>query len=282
METAGHLLDALYNRLLLRDIFGRVVPGFAVLSALALFFNLPNSIPELTNSLNFGQWLLLVAAAWICAFTVQRFGEMNLWPTGRLIFYSPPFRSPKASRAQSGKVVPAPPDVWKVLRDDPLWWYKLVIPFRTAAADTKESEHLLQLERVIVIKEACGNTYVALIVAVALVLMHFTFNLRSRELFSFDLVRTSFQAVIERGPVVLLVPCAIGLLRRLHLLHAWRQYTYARLYLRERKYDVSMYPEARPPTPEVLPFLSFLFGFWFAGALVGYVLGVLATRFAKG
>lgn len=133
------LFDALYSRLLLRDAFGKVLPGMIWLSAIVVAAGgLPFTI-ALLMGLNAMQGLLLLGFGWIVGFAVQSSGKV-IWPP-RL-------------RTQT-----YPPGTFA---DREQFAMKLVEFHRTA------NEHESQtLERFVIIKEAAGNMYMAVLLAAA-------------------------------------------------------------------------------------------------------------------
>jgi len=142
MSDLTSLFDALYTRLLLRDFFGKIVPGSFII--LAIVISLP---PYSDLYFRDGKMLrvhvilalaIFLGVAWIIAFAVQAFGE-----TFKLI-------------------------KWHGEKTDQEFLKKRVDFGRRASC--RESQ---QLERLIVIKEACGNGYLALVLSALLLFLDF-------------------------------------------------------------------------------------------------------------
>src|SRR3989338_2411328 len=130
MNNLVGLFDALYSRLLLRDVFGKILPGMVVIFSILASFYSVTQIKTLLLEMNFWLWLILLGAAWISAFAVQSLGEFL-----KVIRYHN-----KNTHKE---------------------FYKERYEFNKCV---NSSEERLQLERLVVIKEACGNGYLALAV----------------------------------------------------------------------------------------------------------------------
>ena len=133
------LFDALYSRLLLRDAFGKVLPGTIWLAAIVVSaLGLPLAI-ALLEGLTTMRSLLLVGLGWVVGFAVQSSGKVIWPPLLRTQTYPPGAFADHAEFAA-----------------------KLVTFHRRA------TEHESQtLERFVIIKEAAGNVYVAVLLAAA-------------------------------------------------------------------------------------------------------------------
>ena len=126
------LVDALYGKFILRDLFGKIVPGWLVLYALGITFGwLPL---QLDASFTSDAVVVVIGAAlgWIAAFAIQQIGE---W-TGYLHYWPSEYR------------------------DRTVRYARRVMFLRIATPDEKQ-----QLERLLVIKEATGLTSLALAIA---------------------------------------------------------------------------------------------------------------------
>lgn len=69
------LLSSFYERLILRDLFGKIVPGSILLSWTALAFISYDSLTTNLSNLNLFLMLLLLGFAWLAAFALQAMGE---------------------------------------------------------------------------------------------------------------------------------------------------------------------------------------------------------------
>lgn len=184
MNDLVGLFDALYARLLLRDTFAKVIPGLLVIfSFLSLLLSIDESV-EIARTMSGLNWLSAFGVAWVVAFSLQSFGE---W--AHLIQYH---------------------DVEWNDKD----FYVLRIKFDRVATD-KEAQ---QFERFAVIKEACGNGYLAiglLILCLALdgVLTH-------------GLSNVSVGEILRSLPIAVFIAALLLFLRRMHFVHVKRQSEY--------------------------------------------------------
>lgn len=83
-DTANALMDALYGKLILRDLFGKIVPGFLVLSCLTLRFDSAGLLKGVVAEARIFVWVVVVAISWLVALAVQSLGEavglIRFWP----------------------------------------------------------------------------------------------------------------------------------------------------------------------------------------------------------
>ena len=84
MGALQHFIEALYDRLLLRDIFGKIVPGSLFLFSLILLISPNVNIITLPKIFPFSSLVLIYGVSWIFGFAIQSFGEMT-----KMIRYSP-------------------------------------------------------------------------------------------------------------------------------------------------------------------------------------------------
>lgn len=186
MSDLDGLFNALYSKLLLRDIFGKIVPGSVVLLAVYVSFFLPkDSLKEALDNLQsipFWIWLFFLGFAWVTAFAVQAIGE-----TTGLIRYH---------REQSNEE-----------------FYAKRHKFNSHATEVERQE----LERLIVIKEACGNGYLAVSIAILTLLVD---KLVDEGL-------EQFCQVLKGSPhTIALMVLLTGFLCRMHFIHVTRQGVY--------------------------------------------------------
>ncbi len=204
------LIDALYTNLILRDVFGKIGPGFIVLITLVVALEPPTSpykdAYDFFAGLPTGGWVAVLATAWIIGFAVQSIGEIPL--CGRhLIRYFPKDVEEKD-------------------------WRKMTATFRSRS---DHGRHKLGYERLVVIKEACGNTYVALSLATALFTADYLLEKNNKIQPLDDLV--------QGLPVYVLDALIILSLARMHFAHVERQHNFLKSVLDQ--------PETAPPDPNV-------------------------------
>lgn len=129
MRDLDTLVSGLYDRLVLRDLFGKVVPGTIwltiILAALAPQTNLVDAI----GGHGLAVTLLLLGCAWLSAFILQALGEKTHFLRN----------CPK--------------------RETRTTFYQRLAQF----GDTADGNARMHAERLLVIKEACGNGGMALI-----------------------------------------------------------------------------------------------------------------------
>lgn len=128
MNWVVQLLDALYTRFLLLDLFAKVVPGAFAITSTAAVLSSWQKVSETVERMPWWALILWAGAAWTVAFALQFFGEtihaLRDLPTSKT-------------------------------RDD---WYGTLKKFNSQADDRQRQ----QADRLLVIKEACGNGSVAL------------------------------------------------------------------------------------------------------------------------
>jgi hypothetical protein len=67
--------DSLYTRFILRDFLGKIVPGAALILALAAQFSSWTAVVAFLNKLNTGAWIVGLGVAWIVGLAIQSLGE---------------------------------------------------------------------------------------------------------------------------------------------------------------------------------------------------------------
>lgn len=132
------LLDGLYDKLILRDLFGKVVPGsvfmFGAAAGLVGIAAASTALKELSSIAAF----VLLGFAWLVSFALQGFGELT-----RLIQPFPPHRTTGEPSRETFR---------------PIWQR-----FHETAAPHERTHS----ERLNIIKEACGNGAVSVLCAMA-------------------------------------------------------------------------------------------------------------------
>lgn len=139
MKELEGLFNAFFNRFLLQEILGKVIPGAILLFSLYISFASPEiTTPEmfaLIKSLPFTSILLLFSISWITSYVIQVFGEFPR-PFRLLLFY--------------GEWIP-----------DDVYWYKKKIRFNEVATVYEKS----MFQRLVNIKKGCGNTSISLLLS---------------------------------------------------------------------------------------------------------------------
>ena len=83
-DDVREIVDAFYSRFLLRDLFGKVVPGFIAIGAGAASLTSFQKIFEFIGNMSLGAWVVAIGIGWLSGFAVQSFGEFT-----HLIIYYP-------------------------------------------------------------------------------------------------------------------------------------------------------------------------------------------------
>ncbi len=134
MDSVAKLVDVLYERFLLLDVFGKVVPGVIVLYAAVSTFWSVLAAQAWVDQLAPWGWAFVFGLSWSLAFAIQWFGQ---W-----LGLVPDFR-------------------------DLGVWYERRAAFQRQAHEAE----LTQLSRLLVIKEACGNGCIAVAVSLAIMVL---------------------------------------------------------------------------------------------------------------
>jgi hypothetical protein len=78
MKQPRSFFELFYFQLILRDLFGKIVPGFALLSSVAFSLS-PSKAFLAYNALSAGLWIVLLSASWTIGHALQAFGESRGW-----------------------------------------------------------------------------------------------------------------------------------------------------------------------------------------------------------
>lgn len=191
MSDLTGLFDALYSKLLLRDFFGKVVPGTILILSVSIVLFSPDKVGEFIKNVSFYSAILLIGFAWIVAFSIQALGEVT-----HLIRYH----------------------TYNSNRE----YYTRRYKFRN---QTNPEEHQ-QLERLVVIKEACGNGYVALGLSAILISVNFLI---------IEGCEKAINYVKLYWPTIVFFVLIIIFLAVMHFIHVMRQDEYMNTILDAKK-----------------------------------------------
>lgn len=75
MEAVSRLIEALYSRFLLVDVFGKIMPGFVVLCSAVMTFWSPGPAVAGLRPLGSWGWAVVVGLSWILGLGVQSLGQ---------------------------------------------------------------------------------------------------------------------------------------------------------------------------------------------------------------
>ena len=188
------LFEAFYSRLILRDVFGKIVPGCIVLSAVVAASRGGAVLVSSANSLSVGVWIVVLGVAWITGFAVQGAGEAFEW-----FKYDPP--EARLTSPQRNAL-------------------RLALRFKE---DHGHELNRQNLERLIVIREACGNGYIAVMLSAGILLWDWSF----RTGFARASVSTVLPELLRQLPAAVLIIGTIICLRKMHFAHVARFYVHA-------------------------------------------------------
>ena len=82
MRQTRDFSEVLYFQFVLRDLFGKIVPGFVLLLAVAFSLS-PSKALAAFNELPAGMWIVLLSASWTIGQALQAFGESRGWILSR-------------------------------------------------------------------------------------------------------------------------------------------------------------------------------------------------------
>jgi hypothetical protein len=215
----GGLAEALYSRFLLRDVFGKIVPGtLLLLSLVHPYFPMWSGLKEWPWPV----WLFLIGLSWLLGFAVQAFGEKT-----HIIRHYPKvlekigWREIRAHDPQlmdlNGKRIPGE---YQILHGEKNW-ADFCHDFNEVAS--KDFTLPERVERFIVIKEACGNGFVAMILGLSKVLVYLT--IKSSVICYLSEIRQDLQMLKHIG-LLALVGLVVVALFFMHRIHVSREFCY--------------------------------------------------------
>ncbi len=210
------LFDAFYERFVLRDLFGKIVPGLIVLLTIGSVSNGTVHFMGLINSLSVGAWIALIGMAWLQGFAVQSLGEflhlIIYYPANNCLFRcairndTHPWTNILEEIRDIGDLERLRARLAQARFGSDAESYAFSFPVRSQL-DEKERK---QVERLVVIKEACGNGYVAILISLLILLA------------AHLLIQPYALSTIAIGSVVMIVNAFF--LARMHFVHVRRQH----------------------------------------------------------
>jgi hypothetical protein len=75
METFGRLIEAIYDRFLLVDVFGKIVPGFTLLYSAVMTFWSPCHALDGVDQFGSWGWPLVFGLSWVLGLGLQSLGQ---------------------------------------------------------------------------------------------------------------------------------------------------------------------------------------------------------------
>jgi len=181
MSDISGFFDSLYSRLILRDVFAKILPGTIVSAAVAYATLPPDTFFALLDPSLFLA-LGMMGCGWLAAFAIQGLGEKH-----KFIKNEPP----GLNRQQL---------------------YERMVEFERKSTSSQQ----MHAERLLVIKEACGNGYLALILAVVLTILLWPLRVVATGAPLLATFRASWWPFV---PLSILYLAAASFLRFMHLRH---------------------------------------------------------------
>jgi len=194
MPDLNNLFDAFYTRFVLKDFFGKIIPGLLLLFASAVLLLPSNNIMSDLGKIPVWGWLIIYGFGWIVGFAIQALGEIT-----HLITYSP-----------------------NVDKNILIWMVdnKLRFKFNEVAVPYEKQ----YIERMSIIKESCGNAYVALLGFILLLFLS-----------KFKILWACNLEGIRLSCVLVELTCIALFLCHMHFEHVYRHYVVIFNVLSEKK-----------------------------------------------
>ncbi|MCJ7570791.1 MAG: hypothetical protein MUO82_02795 [Candidatus Thermoplasmatota archaeon] len=156
-QELANLFDSFYKRFVLLDLFGKITPGAIFLLTVAITVFNPKEFSVFVNYLKeIFIWIIFISISWLIGFAIQGFGEQL-----KFIRYYPKavdFKKDFNWVKEIKKLFPELENEEDILEMDDKKWHKIYILFRNIATPSQQEN----VSRLVVIKEACGNGYLAI------------------------------------------------------------------------------------------------------------------------
>jgi hypothetical protein len=152
------LFDAFYNKLVLRDSFGKIVPGFILIISVIIASDV-GAVNAIVSKMNLMSWILAAELGWLIGFALQYIGEL-----GWALMRHPQLNIPD--------LYPEDMDRNTARRKFHEKWAK----FQRVATPNDR----IHAERLNVIREACGNASISLGLSCGVLAVSFWSAIRTR------------------------------------------------------------------------------------------------------
>ena len=201
MSYIENLFDALYYQFVLKDLFGKIIPGLLFLSVMAISQIPPTEFFIYVAFMkNWWFWLITLGIAWIIAFSIQSFGEKF-----NLIRYFPCKGEDKECIAIAHQKLRqfnkyAPKIEWQIV------------------------------ERYRLIMESCGNSYLTLSISLMLIFVDGILDAYAK---NEPIIPWIIDVIYDFGLLFFVIIGIIWFLRRMHFEHVKRSYNYMEEFLKE-------------------------------------------------
>ena len=75
MNTSLNIFDGLYYRFVLRDFFGKIIPGFILLSSIAISLTSLTDFKNNIGLMSYWFWIVSLSISWITGLAIQAIGD---------------------------------------------------------------------------------------------------------------------------------------------------------------------------------------------------------------
>jgi hypothetical protein len=82
-QEVTQVIDSFYGRFVLRDLFGKIVPGFIAMIAFGATVTSFKDVSDYVGKMSLGAWIIAIGAGWLGGFVVQSLGEL----LGLIVYY---------------------------------------------------------------------------------------------------------------------------------------------------------------------------------------------------
>ena len=198
----GKLIEYFYSHFILRDFFGKIIPGSIVIITISSALLNYNDFWKIFDYLKeIWLWIFFIGISWIAGFTIQSIGERI--PRFYIRYYPP---CPLINK--------------KIINLNDKIWYKLRKIFHESSNDYENQKS----ERLVVITEACGNGYVAFMIIFFIIFVNIIHRLFTNIPRYSILSNYIVNRPIEIFYLVIIILIAIIFLRLMHTRHIQRQF----------------------------------------------------------
>jgi len=174
----AELFNAFYRRFVLLDLFGKIIPGAIFLITVSwIIVNIGDAYNFYNYFTNLWVWIIFIGISWLTGFAIQGFGEVTSRNKHIKNFrYYPEsinFNSKLEWVKEIKNYYPELKEKNGETKLDTDLWHKIYIFFHDISNQSQKDN----VARFVVIKEACGNGYIALIFSLFLLIFNFVGNI---------------------------------------------------------------------------------------------------------
>lgn len=226
MGDLKDFFDSFYQKFILRDFLAKIIPGFILFSS--LWWSLDSDFERLKNqipiNISFWEWVFIIGISWMLGLAIQSVGEKFCITPYPRIFGKLTFEEIKSLYEEFTK--PENNELKEIIRGknkgnfNCLRFFYNSVKFHNEEIKIFKKEPESQyFERIVVLKEACGNVCMSLILSTIFIVLINLSLILFNEQYSFDCRRT-FQYM----PVFVFIIVIISFLYRMHREHRIKQF----------------------------------------------------------